>query len=371
MKYVTEFRNADLLQALAQKITATTHRPWNIMEICGGQTHSIVKHRLEELLPNSLQLLHGPGCPVCVTSEKAIDEAIALADEESIILVTFADMLRVPGSGESLAQARARGAHIESVYSPLDAVDIAIKNPNLNVVFFAIGFETTAFPNALALLRAHRENTKNFYLLVSQVLVPPAIESLLSSADCRINGFLAAGHVCTLMGSLAYEPLVQKYRVPIIITGFEPVDILMGILMCVGQLERGEAKLEIQYSRLVGPSGNPQAQLVLNDCYEVCDTEWRGMGMIPNSGWRLRSKYIRYDARIQFSKILKKKLQGSSSISGDCKSGLILQGQMKPNECPYFLKTCHPLSPLGAPMVSSEGACAAYAAYKENYESRL
>jgi hydrogenase expression/formation protein HypD len=356
---------------MASQIKKKTRNKWNIMEICGGQTHSIVKHRIEELLPPQIQLLHGPGCPVCVTSEKGIDEAIRLSFINSTILVTFADMLRVPGTKESLAQARARGAQVETVYSPLDAVDIALKNPESKIVFFAIGFETTALPNAIALLKAKQQELSNFFLLVSQVLVPPAIESLLNAQDCQINAFLAAGHVCTVMGSIEYEALVKRHLVPIVITGFEPVDVLMGILMCIEQLEQGQALLEIQYSRLVERSGNTRAQDILKQVFEVCDIEWRGMGTIPQSGWKLSPEYLKYDARVEFADELLKANLSDLEYSQDCRSGLVLQGRMKPIACPHFMKKCHPLNPLGAPMVSSEGACAAYAQYKENYESRM
>jgi hydrogenase expression/formation protein HypD len=364
MKHVHEFRDGESILQIAKKINSLVQGSWKIMEICGGQTHSIVKNRLEELLPGSLQLLHGPGCPVCVTSETSIDEAIELAFLKNVILVTFADMLRVPGTKISLAEARAAGARVETVYSPLDAVDIATQNSEKQIVFFAIGFETTALPNAVALLKAKAANLENFSLLVSQVLVPPAMEALMQSPSNQIQAFLAAGHVCTLMGSRAYEPLVQKYKIPIVITGFEPVDIMMGIWMCVQQLEAGEHRLEIQYRRLVKESGNEEAQRVLNECYQCCDQEWRGMGIIPQSGWRLRDKYRQFDARVRFQFV---RVAGDDVVEivkiNKCKGAEVLQGKIKPTDCPYFLNECHPLKPLGAPMVSSEGACAAYATY--------
>jgi hydrogenase expression/formation protein HypD len=360
MKHVSEFRDGQALLQISKKIKALVTKDWKVMEICGGQTHSIVKNRLEELLPSSVQLLHGPGCPVCVTSEAAIDEAIELAFLEKVILVTFADMLRVPGTRLSLAEARAAGAQVETVYSPLDAIDVASANPGKEIVFFAIGFETTALPNALSLLKAESLQLKNFSLLVSQVLVPPAIAALMQSPSNQIQGFLAAGHVCTLMGSRAYEPLVQKYKIPVVITGFEPVDILMGLWMCLQQLESNEYKLENQYKRLVKENGNEEAQGILNKCYECCDQEWRGMGIIPESGWRLKDKYRQYDSRFRFQMVSQKK---EGQVINKCKAGEVLQGRIKPTDCPYFLKECHPLKPLGAPMVSSEGACAAYATY--------
>lgn len=358
MKLLDEYRDSDVVRRLSAEIHRTVTRPWTLMEICGGQTHSIVKNGLEALLPDGVELVHGPGCPVCVTPVELIDAAIAIAGETGVIFTSFGDMLRVPGSKGSLLEARAGGADVRIVYSALDAVQLAAANPALQVVFFAVGFETTAPGNALAVLQADALKLDNFSILVAHVLVPPAIEALLASPECRVQAFLAPGHVCAIEGSDAYERLCERWRVPIVVTGFEPVDLLEGILLAVRQLEAGCARVENQYRRAVSPTGNAPARRAVEQVFEVSDRAWRGLGVIGNSGLALRARFARYDALARFNLALE-----SVDEAGECLSGLVLQGLKKPRECPAFALRCTPDHPLGAPMVSSEGACAAYYRY--------
>lgn len=360
MKYLHEFRNSEAIVSLSEQIKTICTQSWRIMEVCGGQTHSIVKYQLEKILPDSIQMIHGPGCPVCVTPQNVIDTAIQLALQENITLASFGDMLRVPGNQGSLMQARAQGAKIEMVYSPLDAVRFAAQNRHRTVVFLAVGFETTSLPNAIALLQAEKLGLDNFYLLTHQVRVPPAIAAIMENPSTRVQGFLAAGHVCTVMGSREYEPLAAKYRVPIVITGFEPVDILMGIKRTVELLEKGQNAVDIQYSRMVKPEGNPSAQEILKRVYDYIPQEWRGIGVIPESGMGLRREFERFDAHKKWSRL---PFTGEK-VANDCRAAEVLQGLIKPKQCPYFGTKCHPQNPLGAPMVSSEGACAAYFEYQ-------
>ena len=359
MKYVDEYRDAALVWKLSTAIARATTRPWTIMEICGGQTHAIVKFGLDELLPKKITLVHGPGCPVCVTSADLIDQAVALALEQKVILCSFGDMLRVPGSGIDLLTAKARGGDVRIAYSPLDAVGIAQANPGREVVFFAVGFETTAPANAMSVLQAEREQVPNFSLLTSHVLVPPAMRAILGSPDNRVQGFLAAGHVCTIMGTQEYGPIAREYGAPIIITGFEPVDILEGILLCVRQLETGRCEVENAYARAVKGEGNVHARRIVEQVFSVCDRDWRGLGVIPQSGLGVRPAYAAYDASHRFAL----KASGVPCATG-CISGEIMRGVKKPHDCPAFGTRCNPEHPLGAPMVSSEGACAAYHRYR-------
>ncbi|MCS7091014.1 MAG: hydrogenase formation protein HypD [Verrucomicrobiota bacterium] len=359
MKFVDEYRDAAGVERLVAAIGRLLTRPWVLMEVCGGQTHAIVRFGLDELLPPSLTLVHGPGCPVCVTPVELIDKAVALARLPEVIFCSFGDMLRVPGSKEDLLSVKAAGGDVRMVYSPLDAVALAQRYPERQVVFFAVGFETTAPANALAVLQAKRLGLKNFSLLVSHVRVPPAIVALLSSPDNCIQGFLTAGHVCTVMGYTEYEPLAERFRVPMVVTGFEPLDILQGILCCVRQLERGEARVENAYTRAVRREGNRPAQSLMQEVFRVVDRAWRGLGWIPESGLGLRNEYAAYDAERRFALTVQ-----SRSESGECISGLVLQGRKKPVECPAFATRCTPEHPLGATMVSSEGACAAYYRYR-------
>ena len=355
MKFLTEYRDPELAQRYLEEIGKTVTRPWTIMEVCGGQTHSLVKNGILDMLPDEINMVHGPGCPVCVTPLNLIDKAVYLAEEKGVILCSFGDMLRVPGSGKSLLEAKANGADVRILYSPLEAVQIASQHPDRQVVFFAVGFETTAPANALSVVHANRMGLDNYSILASHVLVPPAIEALVSDEDCVVEGFLAAGHVCTIMGMSEYFPLVERYKVPIVITGFEPVDLLQGILMTVKQLEKGEAKLENQYARMVRENGNPKAMETIYEVFEVTDRMWRGMDVIPESGYQLRTKYARYDARLKFDVNIPEAPENES-----CIAGAIMKGLKKPYECANFGTTCKPENPLGAPMVSSEGACAAY-----------
>lgn len=355
MKYLSEYRDAGLVQQYLEELHSITHGNWTIMEICGGQTHSLVKNGLLSMLPQGINMVHGPGCPVCVTPLHLIDKAVHLAERKEVILCSYGDMLRVPGSRMSLLEAKAAGADVRILYSPLEAVKLAKENPHKEVVFFAVGFETTAPANALSVLHAEREGLTNYSILTSHVLVPPAIEALIQDETTTVQGFLAAGHVCTIMGMEEYYPLVEKYKVPVVVTGFEPVDLLQGILMLVKQLEEGEHRLENQYSRVVKPEGNPQARDVISKVFEVSDREWRGIGTIPLSGYEVQEHYAGFDAN--------KKLQievDKAEESTECIAGQILKGLKKPSQCPQFGKKCTPLNPLGAPMVSSEGACAAY-----------
>lgn len=358
MKYVDEFRNLNAAKSIAEKIRAATKHHWNIMEICGGQTHTIMKYNVEELLPPEINLIHGPGCPVCVTPLELIDKAINIASRSDVIFTSFGDMLRVPGSKVDLLSVKANGGNVKMVYSPLDAVKLAEQNPDKKVVFFAVGFETTAPANAMSVFEAYKRGIKNYSILCSHVLVPPAIEALLSSKDNLIQGFLAAGHVCTVMGYEDYLPLSNRYKIPIVVTGFEPVDILQGIYLTIKQLEEKRFEVENQYSRVVNRQGNIAAKNLLNEIFNVVDRKWRGIGTIPKSGFGLKEKYSLYDAEKIFS-IENIEVEESPL----CIAGLVLQGLKKPMECSQFGKICTPENPLGAPMVSSEGACAAYFHY--------
>jgi hydrogenase expression/formation protein HypD len=353
------------LQQLAEAIHRITTRPWVIMEVCGGQTHTIVKYGIDEILPDKIELVHGPGCPVCVTSLEMIDRAHAIASRPGVIFTSFGDMLRVPGSRGDLLQLKSQGADIRIVYSPLDAVNLAAANPDKQVVFFAIGFETTAPPNAMAVWMAKKRNLKNFSVLVSHVLVPPSMTAILQARGNRVQGFLGPGHVCTVMGCSEYHPIASRYHVPIVITGFEPVDMLEGVLMTVRQLEAGEARVENQYARAVRTDGNQRSRELIEEVFEICDRKWRGVGIIPKSGFKLRYEYRDHDAERIFEV---DDIQTEESTA--CISGQVLKGLKKPHDCPAFGKTCTPQSPLGATMVSSEGACAAYYIYGRHLESR-
>jgi hydrogenase expression/formation protein HypD len=355
MRFLDEYRDAGVARSYAAMIRRETRHPWTIMEICGGQTHTIVKSGLESLLPADLSLVHGPGCPVCVTPLETIDRAVAIASLPDVIFTSFGDMLRVPGSSSDLLHVKAEGGDVRIVYSPLDAVGIAQRNPGKRVVFFAVGFETTAPANAMSVWLARQRGLRNYSILSSHVLVPPAMEAILSSPDCRVQGFLAAGHVCTVMGYEEYIPMASRYGVPIVVTGFEPVDILQGIWMTVRQLEEGRCVVENQYARAVRKEGNPRARALLQEVFEVTDKAWRGIGLIPRSGYRLREEFARYDAERVFD------VAGICTLESTlCIAGAVLQGRAKPPACPAFGTNCTPDHPLGAPMVSSEGACAAY-----------
>lgn len=358
MKYLKEFRDEALAQRLFEEIHRITTRQWHLMEVCGGQTHSIIRNGIDQLLPKNIELIHGPGCPVCVTPLEVIDKALAIAAQPNVIFCSFGDMLRVPGSKKDLFAIKSEGGDVRIVYSPLDAVNIARDNPTKEVVFFGIGFETTAPANAMAVVQAKQQGLKNFSMLVSHVLVPPAIEAIMGSPATRVQGFLAAGHVCSVMGYWEYEPLAQKYHVPIVVTGFEPLDVLEGIRRCVAQLEAGEAEVDNAYARAVQREGNLSAQNILKQVFEVTDRKWRGIGEIPNSGWRLNAVYRKFDAAVRFNV---DNIQTQESTL--CRSGDVLQGLIKPHQCPAFGKECTPRKPLGATMVSSEGACAAYYQY--------
>ncbi|MCL5997381.1 MAG: hydrogenase formation protein HypD [Chloroflexi bacterium] len=359
MKFVDEYRDADASHKLAQAIATTTTRPWTIMEVCGGQTHSIVKFGIDELLPKEITLVHGPGCPVCVTGVELIDKAVEIAAHPDAIFCSFGDMLRVPGTQKDLLSVKAEGGDVRIVYSPLDALKLARAHPDKQVVFFAVGFETTAPANAMAVYQARQQGIHNFSMLVSHVLVPPAMEAILSSSSNLVQGFLAAGHVCTVMGYTEYEPIARKYHVPIVVTGFEPVDILQGVYMCIKQLEEGRAEVENQYARVVQREGNRAAQKLITEVFEITPRKWRGLGEIPASGLGLRTPYDVYDAEKRFNLTV-----GDVQESPECISGLIMQGVRKPDQCPVFGTRCTPERPLGAPMVSSEGACAAYYRYR-------
>jgi len=361
MKYMDEYRDPQAAHQFSEAIKKIVTRPWNIMEVCGGQTHAIVKFGIDTLLPPEIDLIHGPGCPVCVTAVQIIDQATEVASRPNVIFCSFGDMLRVPGTKTDLLSVKAGGGDVRIVYSPLDAVRIARDNPDKEVIFFAVGFETTAPANAMAVHQAHRTGVENFSILVSHVLVPPAMEAILSSPMSRINGFLAAGHVCTVMGYTEYEPIAKKYNVPIVVTGFEPLDILHGIYLCVKQLEEGRADVENQYVRAVKRDGNNHAQDIITDVFEVQNRSWRGVGEIPQSGLGLRPKYRRYDAALKFELT-----SITADEDGECISGLVMQGVKKPHECPAFGTRCTPEKPLGAPMVSNEGACSAYYRYRRH-----
>lgn len=359
MKYLDEYRDGELARRLAREIHRITTQPWSIMEVCGGQTHAIVKFGIDELLPKQITLIHGPGCPVCVTPLEMIDKALEIAARPGVLFTSFGDMLRVPGSATDLLAVKATGGDVRIVYSPLDAMKLAEQNPEKEVVFFGVGFETTAPATAMALFQAARKGLKNFSMLISHVLVPPAIGALMSSPDCRVQAFLAAGHVCAVMGYEEYPPLVAKYHVPIVVTGFEPLDILQGILMCVQQLQSGRTEVENQYARAVRREGNQPAQQLVREVFRVVPRKWRGVGEIPASGLGLRAAYAAFDAEKKFG-------LGDRRVAepAECRSGLVLQGQIKPHECPAFGSRCTPEHPLGATMVSSEGACAAYYRYR-------
>ena len=359
MKYIDEYRDGKAARQLAEAIARITTRPWVLMEVCGGQTHAIVKFGIDELLPKGVELIHGPGCPVCVTSLELIDKAIAIAQRPGVIFTSFGDMLRVPGSEKDLLSVKAAGHDVRIVYSPLDAVKLAQQHPDREVVFFAVGFETTAPANAMAVYQARQLGLKNFSILVSHVLVPPAIEALMQSPHRRVQGFLAAGHVCVVMGIEEYHPLAAKYHVPIVVTGFEPVDILQGIYQCIQQLEEGRAEVENAYARAVRSEGNGPAQHIMTEVFEVVHRKWRGIGEIPQSGLGLREAFRAFDAETRYG------VTGvTREESTECISGLVLQGIKKPHECPAFGTRCTPETPLGATMVSSEGACAAYYRYR-------
>ncbi len=359
MKYLDEFHDPELAAGLFAEIERAVTRPWAIMEVCGGQTHSIIRNGIDQLLPDEVELIHGPGCPVCVTPLEMIDRALAVAARPDVVFCSFGDMLRVPGSTHDLFSVKARGGDVRVVYSPLDAVQIAEDEPSKQVVFFGVGFETTAPANAMAVFQARERRLENFSMLVSHVLVPPAIEALMTSGTSRVDGFLAAGHVCTVMGTAQYEPLAQRFEVPIVVTGFEPLDVLDGIRRTIVQLEAGRGGVENAYPRAVRPEGNPAAQQMLADVFEVCDRQWRGIGMIPQSGWRLSPAYAEYDAEHRFDVA-----EIDVAEPDACRAGEVLQGLIKPDQCERFGVECTPRTPMGATMVSSEGACAAYFQYR-------
>ena len=359
MKYLEEFQDPELAARLLGQIETAVTRRWAIMEVCGGQTHSIIRNGIDQLLPPQIELIHGPGCPVCVTPLDMIERGLEIASRSEVTFCSFGDMLRVPGRHRDLFAVKASGGDVRVVYSPLDALAVAEAEPERQVVFFGVGFETTAPANAMAVYQARARGITNFSMLVSHVLVPPAIETILSSPASRVNGFLAAGHVCSVMGTAQYEPLARHYRVPIVVTGFEPLDVLDGIRRCVLQLEEGKGEVENAYARAVRPEGNPAAQAMLAEVFEVCDRSWRGIGMIPQSGWRLSPAFAAYDAEVRF---------GVADLRAEepteCRAGEVLQGLIKPDQCEWFGTTCTPRTPMGATMVSSEGACAAYHQYR-------
>ena len=359
MKYLDEFHDPAVARGLFDEIARTVTQPWAIMEVCGGQTHSIIRNGIDQLLPDQIELIHGPGCPVCVTPLEMIDRALAIAARPDVVFCSFGDMLRVPGSHRDLFSVKARGGDVRVVYSPLDAVELAEADPDRQVVFFGVGFETTAPANAMAVVQARQRGLDNFSMLVSHVLVPPAIDALMSSGTSRVDAFLAAGHVCTVMGTAEYEPLAARHEVPIVVTGFEPLDVLDGIRRSILQLEAGRSEVENAYPRAVRPEGNPAARRMLDDVYEVCDRQWRGIGLIPRSGWQLAPDYAAFDAALRFD-------VGELAVDepDECRAGEVLQGLVKPDECSCFGTACTPRTPMGAPMVSSEGACAAYYQYR-------
>lgn len=358
MRYLDEYRDHDVAKRIAGAIAHTATRPWVLMEVCGGQTHSIVRYGIDQMLPPSIELVHGPGCPVCVTSLEMIDRAHAIASLPDVVFASFGDMLRVPGSRGDLLTLRGRGADIRVVYAPIDAVRLAQRNPTKRVVFFGIGFETTAPANAMAVHSAKAWGVKNFSMLVSHVLVPPAMASILQAPQNRVQAFLGPGHVCAVMGLREYEALAERYRVPIVVTGFEPVDLLDGVLMCVKQLEAGRAVVENQYARTVAHDGNAAARELVYEVFDVVDRKWRGIGSIPKSGYKLKHDYREHDAEKLFDVA-----EITTSESSLCISGLVLRGLKKPKDCPAFGRECTPQTPLGATMVSAEGACAAYFQY--------
>jgi hydrogenase expression/formation protein HypD len=361
MKYVDEYRDPAIAQALVGRIRTQVTKPWVLMEVCGGQTHTLMRYGMDDLLPKNVEMVHGPGCPVCVTPLEVVDKAIHIASQPDVIFVSYGDMLRVPGSSSDLFQVKAGGGDVRIAYSPLDALKIARTNPAKKVVFFGVGFETTAPANAMAVFQAKREGLANFSMIVSHVLVPPAMRLILTSASNRVQGFLAPGHVCTVMGYEEYEELVKEFRVPIVVTGFEPLDLLEGISMLVAQLEEGRADVENQYVRSVNLEGNRAAQKLMFEVFEIGDRKWRGIGEIPLSGYRLKEEYAAFDAERIFG------VGGMTAEEPkECMSALVLQGLMKPVECPAFGVRCTPSTPLGAPMVSAEGACAAYYQYRRH-----
>ena len=361
MKYLDEFRDPILAKKYLDQIHKITTKPWTIMEICGGQTHSLVKNGIIDVLPKNINMVHGPGCPVCVTPVHLIDKAVFLSQQENTILCSFGDMIRVPGSVMSLAKAKSNGANVMVVYSPLEAVTIAKKNPEKEVIFFAVGFETTAPANALSVIQAKKLGIKNYSILTSHVLVPPAMEAILGADDNKIQGFLAAGHVCTIMGYQEYFPIAKHHKTPMVVTGFEPLDLLQGIYMLIKQLEEGRIDVENQYSRIVTEKGNLAAQKTILEVFEISDRDWRGVGTILKSGYEIKKEYEEFDADKKFEIAVKKAEENAECIAGD-----ILRGNKKPFECIHFGKKCNPEHPLGAPMVSSEGACAAYYHFSNN-----
>jgi hydrogenase expression/formation protein HypD len=359
VKYLDEFRDGEKTKPILAAIRKTVTRPWSLMEVCGGQTHSILRFGIDELLPPEVTLIHGPGCPVCVTPVALIDKALAIAATPGVIFCSFGDMLRVPGSEKDLFRVKSEGATVRIVYSPLDALEVAEGHPEREVVFFAVGFETTAPANALAVSEAKRRGLRNFSMLVSHVLVPPALEAILSSPRAKVNGILAAGHVCAIMGTAEYRQLAFHYKVPIVVTGFEPVDLLHGIHSCLVQLEEGRHEVENRYARVVKDEGNPRARALIREVFQVVPRTWRGIGPIPESGLGLRPEFSEFDAELRFG------VQGvGGPESKVCQSGLVLQGLLRPQECPAFGTDCTPERPLGATMVSGEGACAAYYRYR-------
>jgi len=359
VKFRDEYRDGALAREFVDAIARTVTRPWTLMEVCGGQTHAIVRFGIDRLLPSAVTLVHGPGCPVCVTPVEYVDKAIEIAARPGVVLCSFGDMLRVPGTHGDLLAAKSRGADVRAVYSPLDALAVARAEPERQVVFFAVGFETTAPANAMAAYQAKRAGIRNFSMLVSHVLVPPAMRAILDAPQRRIDGFLAAGHVCTVMGYEEYEPIAARYRVPIVVTGFEPLDILEGVYLAVRQLEAGRAEVENQYSRSVRREGNRAAQRIMGEVFEVAPRRWRGIGDIPESGFRLADGYADFDAEQRFGTV-----SVDDEACGECISGLVLRGEKKPTDCPAFGARCTPERPLGVTMVSSEGACAAYYRYR-------
>jgi len=361
LKFVTEYRDPGQVDYWRRQIAAIAHGQWRIMEVCGGQTHSIVKHGLDQLLPDNIELIHGPGCPVCVTPIQYIDKALAIAAQPDVVFCSFGDMLRVPGSTLDLLGSKAQGADVRIVYSPLDALAMAQHNPDKQIVFFGVGFETTAPTTALAAYQARRLNLKNFSLLIGHVRVPPVIEALLAADDCRVQGFLGAGHVAAVMGCREYQPIAEHYRLPIVMTGFEPVDILQGLYLCIRQLEQGRYGVENQYRRVVTENGNQVAQALIRQVFVEVDRPWRGLGDIAASGWALQPDFDDWNAEHRFDVAAI-----TSQEAPNCRSGEVLQGRIKPQQCPAFATLCTPERPLGATMVSSEGACAAYYRYRSH-----
>ncbi|HVJ09808.1 MAG TPA: hydrogenase formation protein HypD [Acidisarcina sp.] len=366
MKYIDEYRDEKVARALLANLQRIATRDWVLMEVCGGQTHTLMRYGIDELLPRNMQMVHGPGCPVCVTPLETIDKAVALAERPEVILVSYGDMLRVPGSATDLLHVKARGGDVRMAYSPLESLKIARENPTREVVFFGIGFETTAPPNAAAVWQAQRMGLKNFSLLASHVLVPPAVRTLMSSPKNRVQGLIAPGHVCAIVGTEDYKSLASEFHIPIVVGGFEPVDLLEAIVMLTAQLEEGRAEVEIQYTRSVTAPGNLRAQQIVADVFEVCDQKWRGLGPVPKSGLRMREGYRAFDAEARFD------LHGISvDEPTECISAEILQGLKRPTDCPAFAGRCKPEAPLGAPMVSAEGACAAYYHYRRHESASL